>query len=256
MLPKQPNQSLIDGMRCLQTVATQSAAVGVSDVGRELELEPTRVHRLLRTLTHMGFIQQTSGRKYEIGPAIYALTAQSLHASRLIECAVPVLEKLKQETGRVVAMGVLWQRSVSYIYHGGPDTSLENSLGAFGSWDATRSGLGMAILANYSDSELTERYIGRKIPNYEDGLDSLLRAVAKIREQGYAWISIPVIRENHTLALSLKTHPDVSVGVAGPMKRTDLKKLLPLVTSAVSRIDAALPHPITQPPLTKNTLRI
>jgi DNA-binding IclR family transcriptional regulator len=89
MLPRQPNNSVIDGFRCLQHVVTQEKPVGVSQIAADLGMELTRVHRLLRTLSHLGMILQTDSRKYAPGPAISVIAAQTLHATRFGEFTKP-----------------------------------------------------------------------------------------------------------------------------------------------------------------------
>src|SRR5258706_11898625 len=113
MLPAQPNQSLIDGLTVLQALAVSTEPVGGRALARELGLEATRVNRLLKTLAYLGMARQTPKRKYLPGPAMHVLSAQSLFGSGLIRRALPVLENL-QQSGHVVALGVLWRGPVCY----------------------------------------------------------------------------------------------------------------------------------------------
>jgi len=91
MLPAQPNQSLIDGLACLQQLASEREPVGGRELARDLGLEPTRVHRLLRTLAHLGLAQQDAQRRYRPGPGIHVLAAQAMFGSGLLRRALPVL---------------------------------------------------------------------------------------------------------------------------------------------------------------------
>src|SRR5262245_29763060 len=103
MLPAQPNQSLIDGLACLQALASSSEAVGNRELARALGLEPTRVNRLLKTLAHLGLAEQDAQRRYRPGPAIHVLAAQSLFGSKLIRRAIGPLEELHR-FGLIVAL--------------------------------------------------------------------------------------------------------------------------------------------------------
>ena len=166
MLPKQPNKSLIDGISCLQGVVSRTEHVGVSELAKMLDMEQTKVHRLLRTLAHLGFTQQNRSRKYGPGPAIYALAAQTLYASHFIRDALGPLEELRARLPHIVAMGVVWNRRVNYLYHAKRGTPLEQAIGTFGNWLAAAFGnrlLNAPVLA--SDRGMTKMTARFKMMN-------------------------------------------------------------------------------------------
>lgn len=235
MLPRQPNQSIIDGIRCLQFVVTQPEPTGVTQLAAGLGLELTRVHRLLRTLTYLGLIVQTEGRKYGPGPAIPVLAAQTLHATGFNERALPELERLRSSLKKTVALGVLWERSVSYLYHRTEHTGWQKAIGGHDIWPATISGLGMAILAKLPADEVRARFEGHEVPGYES-LDAMLAALDEIRSLGYAFVHTRGTR--WTLAVALENNPSLAVGVTGLLKPTHIKSMLPQIQDAAAVIDA------------------
>lgn len=235
VLPRQPNQSIIDGIRCLQFVVTQSEPTGVTQLAADLDLELTRVHRLLRTLTYLGLIVQTEGRKYGPGPAIPVLAAQTLHATGFNERALPELERLRSSLKRTVALGVLWERSVSYLYHRAGNASWQKAIGGHDIWPATISGVGMAILAKLSDDEVRSRFEGHEITGYES-VGAVLTALGEIRTQGYAFV--PTRSARWTLAVALDNNPSLAVGITGLLKPAHVKPLLPRIQAAAAEIDA------------------
>ncbi|MDU0354753.1 helix-turn-helix domain-containing protein [Paraglaciecola aquimarina] len=60
----QLNQSLIDGIATLQELALSSDPIGCRALARRLNMDPTRVNRLLQTLEHIGIARKTAKRKY------------------------------------------------------------------------------------------------------------------------------------------------------------------------------------------------
>jgi len=146
MLPAQPNQSLIDGLACLQAIAARGGSVGVRELGRELDIEPTKVSRLLGTLAHLGFAERDTERRYRPGPAMHVLSAQSLIASRLLAHALPVLLTLRDENLSVV-LGVLWRNQVCYLYYLKPGQSFTEGMFHFNLFPADNSSLGLVLLA-------------------------------------------------------------------------------------------------------------
>lgn len=152
MLPAQPNQSLIDGMACLQAVATSPEPVGVRKLARELGLEPSRVSRLLGTLAHLGFARRTPSRRFEPGPAMHVLSAQALRGSRMLQKAFPFLTALGAgNPGLNVALGVLWHDQVCYLYHGRPGALPDPGIFHFDPFPVAKSTIGLTILAHSAD---------------------------------------------------------------------------------------------------------
>lgn len=106
----------------------------------------TRVNRLLGTLAHLGLLERDANRKYRPGPGLHVLGAQSMMASRLLPAALPVLMRLRQG-GFTVALGVLWEGQVCYLFHERPWQPIEEALFRHVLWPAQYSSLGIALLA-------------------------------------------------------------------------------------------------------------
>ncbi|MEJ0087210.1 MAG: helix-turn-helix domain-containing protein [Pseudomonadota bacterium] len=210
----QPNQSLIDGIATLQALATSEAPVGGRELARRLGFDPTRVNRLLKTLASLGIARQTADRKYTAGPGMHVLAAQSLFASGLIRRALPALESLRR-FNHTVAMGVLWRDNVSYLYHAPPGFSSSEALGRIGLYPATRGGIGLALLAELDDDEVTDIYSGQEIPNFPAGIESLRDTLAEIRAQGYVRILVKPEVDQHTVAVTVGEPIHAAIGMSG-----------------------------------------
>lgn len=181
----QLNMSVIDGIETLQAVTSFNRPVGCRELARFLNLDTTRVNRLLRTLTFAGFVRKTSDRKYTIGPAMHVLAAQSLFASQVISHAVKPLEALRAYE-MVVAMGVLWKDKVTYLYHALPELGSLEAVGRLGYFPATESGVGIALLSNLDTEEVVHLYADKEIPGFPKGIDALLTKLQETRDQGFA----------------------------------------------------------------------
>jgi len=217
MLPAQPNQSLIDGLSVLQALASAGKPVGSREMGRQLSLEATRVNRLLKTLAHLGIAQQTPERQYVPGPAMHVLAAQATFGSGLIRRAIKPLESLKHFT-MAVAMGVLWRDQVVYLYHASPGGGGADAIGRTGLFPATRSAIGMALLARQADADVRALYDGQDIPGFSGGIKSLLEELASIRKSGVALIKPFDDKPINSLAVAIE-HEPVAIAVSGMMDR-------------------------------------
>lgn len=231
MLPRQPNQSLIDGIACLQALASTSAPVGVSELARKLSLETTRVHRLLRTFGHLGLAQQTAGRKYSVGPGIHVLSALTMFSSGLIRRSVGPLEGLHR-LGHTVAMGVLWQDHVSYLYHAQPGMPVGQALGRVGLFPASRSSIGMVLLSARQPKDIGDLYRGRPVDGHQS-VTALLGSLRRVRRQGYAAVSV---EDGLSLAVPVGNEPLAAIALAGRITDDKTAELVAVLRETAATI--------------------
>ncbi|HVJ03119.1 MAG TPA: helix-turn-helix domain-containing protein [Sphingomonas sp.] len=210
----QPNQSLIDGIRTLQALAVSPEPIGCRALARQLELDTSKVNRLLRTLAYLGIARQTTNRKYTPGPGMHVLAAQSLFASGLIHRSLPALERLRR-FGHTVAMAVLWHDSVSYLYHAPPGVDSAQAVARIGVLPACTSGIGMALLARLPDDVLGRIYTDREIPGYPGGLPALLERLEEVRRDGFIRLRGSTGEDRHTIAIAVGDPVYAGIGVSG-----------------------------------------
>jgi DNA-binding IclR family transcriptional regulator len=228
-MSSQPNQSLIDGLGCLQFLASARNPVGCRELARRLDLNPMRANRLLKTLAEIGLAQQDAKKKYAIGPGIHALTAQSLFGSSVLKQALPLIKAI-DHPGLTVAIGVLWRGHVTYLYHGSVDEGLEHGIGRIGLVPCFNSSIGRLLLAYEADSE-----IERLHSSAESGMtkQQLLAAIRKIRKQGYA-----VVGKEPTvgLAVPIGMPPAMGIALAGIPANHDLDEYVRELNDISNRI--------------------
>lgn len=152
-LPSQPILGLIDGMEVLQLLSACDREMSGIEIAQSLNIEKTKVNRILKTLAYQGFASATTGRKYALGPAIHVLSSQMLHGSGLINKSMKFLEELTQ-LEVVVAMGVLWRDKVAYTYHWKPGITPVEGIGRMGLFPATQSSIGLQLLSQKSNEEI------------------------------------------------------------------------------------------------------
>ncbi|HEY7118600.1 MAG TPA: IclR family transcriptional regulator C-terminal domain-containing protein [Tepidisphaeraceae bacterium] len=244
MLPAQPNQSLIDGLTVLQALAVTKDAVGGRALARQLNLEPTRVNRLLKTLAYLGMARQTPNRKYLPGPAMHVLAAQSLFGSGLIRRALPLLEGL-QRHGHVVALGVLWRDQVCYLYHWEPGETSASALGRLNLYPASQSSIGRMLLAWQDEQVVRELYQDREIPLYPAGIEDLLADLRLARVQGYAYA---VQRPEPLLAsaaVPVGLPPYAAIALGGQVAAEMLRERVAALKEAAAKLETGKPKTAT-----------
>jgi len=238
MRPKlnaQPNRSLIDGITTLQALATSPEPVGCRELARRLGADPTKVNRLLKTLAYLGIARQTADRKYTAGPGMHVLAAQSLFASGLIRRALPALEALRR-FGHTVALGVLWEDSVSYLFHAPPGIEASRGLGRIGLLPATTSGIGIVLLSELEDEDARALYANRDIPMFPEGIEQLLAKLAEVRRLGYARVHVADDRDHHVVAVSTGDPAHAGVALSGWIPEAATAPLVAALREAAAEI--------------------
>jgi DNA-binding IclR family transcriptional regulator len=224
MLPAQPNQSVIDAIACLQALAVAPRPVGVRELARQLDLEPTRAHRLAATLAALGIVRRTDDRRYTPGPGMHVLAAQALYGSGLLRHAAGPLESLLT-LGYTVALGVLWKRQVCYLFHGRAGEPFSAGVGRTALFPATRSSIGMVLLAAMPPDAVRELYADH-VPEGFDSLSQLLAELDRVRRRGHARVVNHRRPLSATLAVPIGTRPDAAVALAGAIRAADAARLL------------------------------
>jgi DNA-binding IclR family transcriptional regulator len=231
MLPAQPNQSLIDGLACLQMLAARSEPIGSRELARQLKLEPTRVNRLLKTLSALGLAQQNAQRKYLPGPGIHVLAAQALFGSGLIRRSIAPLEDLRRP-GWVVALGVLWRDRVSYLYHASYETPPSAALGRVALYPAVRSSIGHVLLAARDEAEV--RALLSDSPEAAGRIAEIMQALALARTEGFATVRIDA--KTRSVAAPLGQPPYAALAVSGDIATADVPGVVDLLRAAAARV--------------------
>jgi DNA-binding IclR family transcriptional regulator len=234
-LPAQKINGLIDGIAVLQELAIQSEPVSGLHLARELGLEPTKVNRILKTLAFLDLAYRTTSRKYTVGPSMHVLAAQSMAASGLIRKAVKHLDKLS-EYGHIVAFGMLWRDKVTYLYHRSPTDDLISGITRLQPLPATRSSIGLALLAEKSDEYIAALYKGKPVPGFNDNLENLMRKIRQTRKQGYA-----AVRTDHiSLAVTTGTPTYAAIAISGFKDPKEEKKYFNIIKEASNTIEQNL----------------
>jgi DNA-binding IclR family transcriptional regulator len=142
----QPNQSVQRGLAALAVLTAAGEPIGSRELARRLGDEHTRTHRMLRGLVAGGFAIQDGERRYRPGPGVHLLAARALHGSPLLRAALPVLRELHL-AGQHMALGLLWDGEVSYLYHGRPSERFDAGLAACQVFPAEQSSIGQMLEA-------------------------------------------------------------------------------------------------------------
>ena len=232
-LPAQPVTGLIDGLIVLQELATSTAPVSGLKLSKTLNIEATKVNRILKTLAWLGFAYRTSQGCYSSGPAMHVLAAQSLYGSGLIQRSIKQLTDLTK-LGHIVAMGMLWRNQVAYLFFWQPGTPVQESFGRTSLFPATHSSIGLALLAEKDDEEVRRIMSEDNIPGFKS-IDELFGKLETIRESGYAKA---FYNKRYSYAVKLGCPAYAAIAISGPGLDSQEKEIIEQLQKTVCLIEA------------------
>ena len=185
------NQSLERGLSILELLEAAGEPLGVREIARRLDLSPTIVQRLVKTLEDAQFVMKHAhSRKYGLGYRALSLGSSMLTDDSLVAAAMPVLERLTREMEVNAFLSVISGKRLIYILaiqSNGP-ISIRSAPGTEAAFHSTA--MGKAILAEESEARarallgpgplasLTERTVLDP--------DAVIAELETVRRQGYA----------------------------------------------------------------------
>jgi IclR family transcriptional regulator, pca regulon regulatory protein len=189
------SQSLERGLAVLCLFTPDRPALGISELARELGLTRSTTHRYVATLASLGFLDQdTSTRKYRLGPRVLDLGFSVLGSLELREIAAPYLRRLTDTTGHTSNLAIRDDTDVILIdrVRGRPGRyhRLEFTLHVGSRIPAYCSATGKVLLAYLPHPDL-EQLLERidliqRGPRTATGKKALLAELDQVRRTGIA----------------------------------------------------------------------
>jgi DNA-binding IclR family transcriptional regulator len=248
-------QSIERAAAILRLLSGRTRRLGVVDLAGELGLPKGTVHGLLRTLQHVGFVEQDEETgKYQLGAALLHMGSSYLDGNELRTRALNWSDSLAARTHESVRIGTLHEGQVLIVHHVfRPDDSLQTlDVGAL--LPAHASALGKILLAHhaYAAAELMRSGLERFTPATITDPDALERELERVRQRGWAADIGELVNGEVSCAAPILDRRGVTVGamgVSGPpdrllaarQPRGDLVAFVRDAARAVSRELGAIP---------------
>ncbi len=219
--------SLKRALRMMELLAEEGKPVGVTELGRRMEVDKSMIHRLLSTLANGGYVEQdTETRKYTLGLKIVQLAGMKLNSVQLLSAVKPYLKELAAQSGESVHLAAMVDREILYLdkEEGSAVVTVRGGIGS--KCPAHSSAVGKVLLAYASEAELQEVFRRHGLPKYTETtilrFTALQEELAKVRAQGYAVDDEETYAGVRCLAAPVRDHRDhvvASLGVSGPVQR-------------------------------------
>ncbi|MEX0732668.1 MAG: IclR family transcriptional regulator [Aquisalimonadaceae bacterium] len=237
------DKTLAKGLAVLEALVEGEGSQGVSQIARKLALSKSNTHRLLQTLSVLGYVASSDG-KYRLTPKLWVLGADLISRLDVRRIAMPELEKLAEETRETVHLSVLDRDEVVYVEKIDSPQPVRAYTKIGGRAPAYCVATGKALLA-FQPQTLIDRvaehlqaYTSRTITHAQ----ALSRELAEVRALGHAvnrgeWrdelggIGAPIF-DSHGAVIA-------ALGISGPTSRvnaTAVARFAPLVRQAARNV--------------------
>ncbi len=219
-------------MAVLEHLAATRDGAGVTELARDLELDKGYLHRLLRTLESIGYVEQDQATKvFRPTVKFIALSGAILKNLDVLDAGRPVMRGLLEATGEAVHFARRIKTGGVYVAQERPPAriSVETELGSQPELHCTATG--KALLAFLEPAELRE-LVREPFPQYTHrtiaSLADLERDLAAVRARGYGVDDEernPEVRCVAAPVFDLVGKPVGCIGLSGPTSRVTIDRV-------------------------------
>jgi DNA-binding IclR family transcriptional regulator len=232
------DKTLYKGLQLIEMLAKNGRG-GISELSGKSGLTKSNVHRLLQTLSRVGWVHQKGDQGYELSFKLWELAQDWLLRFDLPRIAGSWLSQLAAVTEETVHLAVMEQSDVVFIATLETPKAIRIHAPLGSRAPAHCTATGKAILAFLSPDEL--QHINQALANREQ--TRLLTELERTRKRGYAlnygeWqesvngIAAPVFMGSSSTVIA-------SVGVFGPAARLNqntIRRIAPAIRNAAKGI--------------------
>jgi DNA-binding IclR family transcriptional regulator len=217
-------QSIERAAAMLRLLAGSSGRLGIVEIARSLDLAKGTAHGIVRTLHHVGFVEQDESGKYQLGAALLHLGTSYLDVNELRSRSINWADPLAARSGEAVRIGTILEGKVLVVHHVfRPDDTLQTlDVGALLPLHA--SALGKVLLAYDSAAAgaalrgESERFTRRTVTTPR----MLARTLVEVRETGWGVEVEEFTVGEASVAAPIRGYGGLvvgAIGVSGPVER-------------------------------------
>lgn len=186
---------LVKAFRLLETMAAEQGEKSLGELARLSRLTKPTAHRILSTLSDLGYVCHGDGGVYRLGDRLVRIVL-GREQERLVSAGRAVLTALRDATGETVNLGVIQHGRVAYLLSLESTYPLRRVAGSNETHPFHCTALGRAIAANLPESQQKRLLAGytlqRRTPHTLVDSRALRQVLEQTRAQGYA------VEENET----------------------------------------------------------
>lgn len=206
------NKSAARAIELLDLLASAHKALTLTEICHELSLPKSSAFELANTLLECGAIEYDSKtlKTFRVGIKMFQIGASVIAKTDLYREAHNVIERLSKETGATAYLAVEKEKRIVYLDKVEPDFPIRSTCAIGSTNDMHLTGLGKALLAAHSDSEVRkivgDGELASCTPWSIRSVDALLADLHKTRARGYAFDDREGMEYVRCIAVPVRDH--------------------------------------------------
>ena len=184
-------QSVDRALQIIETLAEDDEGYRLTDLAIRTGLSPSTAHRLLTTLENRRFVQfDREASKWHIGAQSFVVGSTFMHRRNFAAQALPYLRKLRHQTRETANLAIVDDESIIVVSRIESREVMRSLTKVGGRVAMSVSGIGKAVLATYSDADVTAIIRREGMPRLTEKSivrpGELFKELQIVRRQGYA----------------------------------------------------------------------
>jgi DNA-binding IclR family transcriptional regulator len=252
-------QSIARALTIIDTLAEARGELALNEIARRLGLAKSTTYGLISTLKDFGYVEQSAFNcKYKLGLRLFEVGSVVAESWEIRSVASPFIQRLLEEVGETVHLGILDKYEVLYIDKRETTGALRIVSQVGMRLPAHCTGIGKVLLAYLSPEARLEVIRVKGLPRYTRNTLTDPKVVeaelAKVRQQGYAIDNEEIMDSLRCIAAPIRNQVGQvvsAISIAGPVSRLrneQFKKAIRRVIQTAAVISANLGYrPKNQP---------
>ncbi len=234
----------------LGLVAESEHGLGISELAQHMGYSKSTIHGLTQALMASGAILQSPvKKKFFLGPAIMDLAVKNRHYGRMVEKSQPWLDRLRDDIGESVFLGVLTQTRSIIIATSEPAKPLKISSPAGTSIPVLAGAVGKIFLSTLDKTQarmiIKKNGMRRFTDNSMVDEREYFEELDRVRIQGYALDNEEYMQGVKAVAMNLGVHRGLRlalwvVGFANTLGPKILPMVIQSMQATVTTLNAEL----------------
>lgn len=204
----------------------------LKEISSNVNISKPTVLKILRTLEYCGFVKSAGeSKKYYLGTIFIRYGDKVTKEFNIVKVAMPYLKKLRDETTEAVNLGIIENNKVILLGRANSTNSIRFHLELGGSMNMYCSGMGKALLADYSSEDL-QHYLDQTAltpltKNTITTKSDFLKDLNKTKQRGYAIDNIENQDGVYCIGFSLVKNNHIFGGfsISAPVYRVNKEKI-------------------------------
>jgi len=185
-------QSVQRAVLLLEALADKEEELGIAELSIKTSLNQSTIHRLLRTLYNLNWIDQNpNNHKYKLSLKLFELGSSVINNIDIVKKSIPYMKTLSKKYNEAINLAILDKDEIVYIHKIESSTTLKLDLKLGSRHPAYCTGLGKVLLTYLGENELNSYLERVKLKRYTSNTityqEKLKQELISIRQRGYSF---------------------------------------------------------------------